>query len=96
MRFEKFANMVEDKVASATFFVGCVLLVVIWAPSYFIFGSIDTWQLVINTITTIVTFLLVSLLQTTQRQHELDSDKKNEELCKKLDLVIEMLERRKT
>jgi low affinity Fe/Cu permease len=44
----------------------CVLLVLIWAPSYFLFGKVDTWQLVINTATTIVTFLLVALLQNTQ------------------------------
>lgn len=50
----------------AWFFALCALLVLLWAPSYFLFGSVDTWQLVINTATTIVTFLLVALLQNTQ------------------------------
>ncbi|MCP3805326.1 low affinity iron permease family protein [Allokutzneria sp. A3M-2-11 16] len=57
----------------------CVLLVVIWAPSYFLLDSADTWQLIINTMTTIVTFLLVALLQNTQKraddavQHKLNA-----------------------
>jgi len=56
-----------------------VLLVVLWAPSFALFGSVDTWQLVINTLTTIVTFLLVALLQNTQTrandavQHKLNA-----------------------
>jgi low affinity Fe/Cu permease len=40
--------------------------VLIWAPSYFIVRNLDTWQLIINTATTIVTFLMVALLQNTQ------------------------------
>jgi low affinity Fe/Cu permease len=45
-------------------------------PSYFLFGSLDTWQLVINTATTIVTFLLVALLQNAQRRNELAMHRK--------------------
>ena len=54
----------------AVFFLACVLLVVLWVPSYFVFQSLNTWQLVINTATTIVTFLLVALLQNSQRRSE--------------------------
>jgi low affinity Fe/Cu permease len=43
-----------------------VLLVLVWAPSYFVIGSLDTWQLIINTATTIITFLMVALLQNSQ------------------------------
>jgi low affinity Fe/Cu permease len=56
-----------------------VVLVVVWAPSYFLFGDLNTWQLIINTLTTIVTFLLVALLQNTQTrannavQHKLNA-----------------------
>jgi low affinity Fe/Cu permease len=53
-----------------TFFLACLLLVIVWAPTYFVFESVDTWQLVINTVTTIVTFLLVALLQNAQRRGE--------------------------
>ena len=45
-----------------------MLLVVVWLPSYFVLGNLNTWQLVINTATTIVTFLLVALLQNSQRR----------------------------
>ena len=77
--FDRFASHSSVFVSRAWFFALCVLLVLLWAPSYFLFGSIDTWQLVINTATTIVTFLLVALLQNTQRraddaiQHKLNA-----------------------
>ena len=64
--FDRFADHASRVVSRAPFFAFCVLLVVVWLPSYFAFGSIDTWQLVINTVTTIVTFLLVALLQNSQ------------------------------
>ncbi|NUO59835.1 MAG: hypothetical protein HOV71_08145 [Hamadaea sp.] len=77
--FDRFATAAEKFVSRAWFFAICVLLVVIWAPSYFIFQNVDTWQLVINTATTIITFLLVALLQNTQSrennavQHKLNA-----------------------
>jgi low affinity Fe/Cu permease len=52
--------------------------VVIWAPTYLVIGSIDTWQLLINTLTTIVTFLMVALLQNSQtRANQAVQDKFN-------------------
>lgn len=69
--FDEFAEWASDYASHAVFFLACVLLVVVWAPSYFLFGNIDTWQLVINTATTIVTFLLVALLQNSQRRNEI-------------------------
>ena len=64
--FDRFADLVSRFVSRAWFFVACVLLVLIWAPSLPLFSSVDTWQLIINTATTIITFLLVALLQNTQ------------------------------
>jgi cytochrome c-type biogenesis protein CcmH/NrfG len=66
--FDQFATVASDWVSRAWFFALCVLLVLVWAPSYFAFRDIDTWQLIINTATTIITFLLVALLQNTQRR----------------------------
>jgi low affinity Fe/Cu permease len=74
--FDRFAERASDLVSHAAFFLGCVLLVLVWVPSYFLFGSLDTWQLVINTATTIVTFLLVALLQNAQRRNELAMNRK--------------------
>lgn len=69
-RFDRLANAVSEVTARAWFFALCVLVVLLWAPSILAFHSVDTWQLVINTTTTIVTFLLVALLQNTQRRSD--------------------------
>jgi low affinity Fe/Cu permease len=68
--FDRFAEAASEVASHARFFVACVLLVALWAPSYVLFGSLDTWQLVINTATTIVTFLMVALLQNAQRRSD--------------------------
>jgi Low affinity iron permease len=68
--FDRFADRANTVVSRAPFFACCVLLVVVWLPSYFAFGNIDTWQLIINTVTTIVTFLLVALLQNSQTRSD--------------------------
>lgn len=64
--FDRIARVVEARVGSpAAFYVaGATLLV--WLVSGPIFGFSDTWQLVINTLTTIITFLMVFLIQNTQ------------------------------
>lgn len=68
--FDRFAEAASEIASHARFFVACVLLVAVWAPSYFLFGNVNTWQLVINTATTIVTFLMVALLQNAQRRSD--------------------------
>ena len=76
--FERFATASARFASRPWFFAMCLLLVVVWVPSYFVVGSLDTWQLIINTLTTIVTFLLVALLQNTQtRADEATQDKLN-------------------
>ena len=79
--FDRFAERASDVVSEAVFFLACVLLVAVWVPSYFVFRSVDTWQLVINTATTIVTFLLVALLQNSQRRNELAMNAKLDALA---------------
>ena len=77
--FDRFAGWAAKVSGRATFFTFCVLLVVLWAPTIFLLKSVDTWQLIINTITTIITFLMVALLQNTQErtdnalQHKLNA-----------------------
>ena len=68
--FDRFAGRCSEFVSRAPFFTFCVLLVVLWAPTYFLVGNFDTYQLIINTPTTIITFLLVALLQNTQKRNE--------------------------
>ena len=68
--FDRFAEAASEFASHAIFFIGCALVVLLWLPSYFLFGSLNTWQLIINTLTTIITFLLVALLQNSQRRSE--------------------------
>ena len=68
--FDRFAGAAALLASRAFFFAFCVLLVVVWAPTYFVLKDVDTWQLIINTVTTIVTFLLVALLQNTQTRSD--------------------------
>ena len=66
--FTKFANAVSAAAGSPYAFIGCFMFVALWAMSGPLFGFSDTWQLVINTSTTIITFLMVFLIQNTQNR----------------------------
>jgi len=68
--FDKFAGGAARLASRAWFFCFCVLLVVLWAPSILVLRDIDTWQLIINTATTIITFLMVALLQNSQTRSD--------------------------
>ncbi len=77
--FDRFAGWSSKIASRAAFFTFCVLLVVVWLPSFFLIRNLDTWQLIINTVTTIITFLMVALLQNSQTrtdqavQHKLNA-----------------------
>ena len=66
--FTTASNVVARAAGSPSAFLICCAVVVIWAASGPFFGFSDTWQLVINTSTTIVTFLMVFLIQNTQNR----------------------------
>ena len=66
--FTRFANKVSDWSGSPYAFTVCIVFVAIWALTGPMFGFSDTWQLVINTSTTIITFLMVFLIQNTQNR----------------------------
>jgi low affinity Fe/Cu permease len=68
--FDRFADVVNKVTARAWFFAACVALVVLWAPSILVFPNVDTWQLALNTPTTAITFLLVALIQNTQKRSD--------------------------
>lgn len=67
--FDRFAGGASKAASRAPFFAFCVLLIVIWVPTI-VFLQVDTWQLIINTATTIITFLLVALLQNSQERSD--------------------------
>ena len=66
--FSRFANGAARATGRPATFLLAVVIVVVWAATGPLFGFSDTWQLVINTGTTIVTFLMVFLIQNTQNR----------------------------
>lgn len=66
--FRKFASVTSTLVGSAWSFILAVFVIMVWGVTGPLFAFSDTWQLVINTGTTIVTFLMVFLIQNTQNR----------------------------
>jgi low affinity Fe/Cu permease len=66
--FARLANVASHAAGRAVTFVLAVGTIIVWAVTGPLFGFSDTWQLVINTGTTIVTFLMVFLIQNTQNR----------------------------
>ncbi|MFC0342783.1 low affinity iron permease family protein [Epilithonimonas hispanica] len=66
--FERFSNLATNFTGSSYAFISAVLIVLIWAISGPVFNYSETWQLVINTGTTIITFLMVFLIQKAQNK----------------------------
>ena len=66
--FRCFAQRSSSVLGSAWSFCGAVLIIVVWLVTGPTFHFSDTWQLIINTATTVVTFLMVFLIQNTQNR----------------------------
>ncbi|MCE1114419.1 MULTISPECIES: low affinity iron permease family protein [Pseudomonas] len=81
MKFDRFAQWLASHSGRPLTFVLALLLILIWGVSGPLFHFNDTWQLVINTSTTIITFLMVFLIQNTQNRD-------NDELHIKIDELL--------
>jgi low affinity Fe/Cu permease len=66
--FDRFAKWIAQFAGHPVAFAAAVALIGLWLVSGPLFGFSDTWQLVINTATTIVTFLMVFVIQNTQNR----------------------------
>jgi low affinity Fe/Cu permease len=69
--FEVFATKVTQATGSTPVFIGAFSVVIIWAVCGPVFDYSETWQLIINTGTTIITFLMVFLIQKSQNKDSL-------------------------
>jgi low affinity Fe/Cu permease len=78
--FDSFASHVSKAAGSTTAFISAFAIVVVWAICGPIFNYSETWQLVINTGTTIITFLMVFLIQKAQNKDSLAIQLKLNEL----------------
>ncbi|WP_295988892.1 low affinity iron permease family protein [uncultured Variovorax sp.] len=89
--FARFANRIAHIAGSPVTFLACVALVVAWAIAGPLFGYSETWQLLINTGTTIVTFLMVFLIQNTQNRDGVALQTKLDELIRSSDAKDEFM-----
>lgn len=91
--FGRFAHMASNAAGSPWAFFVAVVLLVLWAGGGPVFHFSDTWQLVINTSTTIVTFLMVFLIQNTQNRDARAAHRKLDEVIKALERADDRLVR---
>ena len=83
--FTRFANAVSRQTGRPYAFILCLVFVATWAVTGPLFGFSDTWQLIINTSTTIITFLMVFVIQNSQNRD-------GEAIQVKLDELIRVIE----
>ena len=83
--FDRFTRVVTDWSGSPAAVIGSVLIVVVWALTGPVFGFSDTWQLVINTGTTILTFNMVFVIQAAQNRDGAAIQVKLDEILKAIE-----------
>lgn len=80
--FSQIANYISNVAGSPWAFITALSIIIVWATMGPIFHFSDTWQLIINTGTTIVTFLMVFLIQNTQNREAKATQIKLDELLR--------------
>jgi low affinity Fe/Cu permease len=83
--FAKFSNRIAHWAGHYVAFVLAFAIIVVWAITGPFFGFSDTWQLVINTGTTVITFIMVFLIQNTQNRDALAMHLKLDEIIRSID-----------
>jgi low affinity Fe/Cu permease len=89
--FTKFTTTVSTALGRPWIFVIALGTLAVWGISGPLLGFSDTWQLIINTSTTIVTFLMVFIIQNTQNRDNLAVNIKLDAIMKHLDITAESL-----
>ena len=88
--FKRFSDRVSGIVGSPYWFFFSVVVILVWLPSGVFFEFNEIWHLIINTFTTIFTFLMMSLLHSSQNEWE----QKMEKLQKQQERTLKLLEKR--
>ncbi|MBD3366517.1 hypothetical protein GF360_04240 [candidate division WWE3 bacterium] len=95
--FHNWSDTVSKIVGSPYWFLFSFAIIIVWVPSGFFFGFNDIWHLLINTTTTILTFLMMSLLHASQDQWEKKMDRtqdREREEMREIRKHLEELEKR--
>ena len=87
--FTTIATRIAAAVGQPFAFVAALMLIILWGVTGPVFAFSDTWQLIINTTTTIVTFLMVFLIQNSQNRDAAAMQAKLDELIRALDKARE-------
>ncbi|MEO5691365.1 MAG: low affinity iron permease family protein [Candidatus Saccharimonadales bacterium] len=89
--FTRFSTQISTWIGRPWMFVIALALLVFWAASGPLLGFSETWQLIVNTSTTIVTFLIVFIIQNTQNRDNMAMNIKLDALIKKANISDKML-----
>src|SRR4030042_4507760 len=84
-RFARFATWASHTTGHPRAFILAALIIIAWVVTGPIFGFSDTWQLVINTSTTIITFLMVFIIQNTQNRDSAATQLKLDEIIRSIE-----------
>jgi low affinity Fe/Cu permease len=85
--FTRFTSKTSTILGRPGIFVGALAVLALWAASGPLLGFSDTWQLIINTSTTIITFLMVFIIQNTQNRDNLAIHIKLDVIMRKLNVT---------
>lgn len=89
--FTRLTTTIAQAMGRAWVFIAALLVLIIWGASGPLLGFSDTWQLIINTSTTIITFLMVFIIQNTQNRDNLALNLKMDTMLKKMGVKREEL-----
>ena len=87
--FTRIATRISHAVGQPLAFIVALVFIILWAGSGPMFGFSDTWQLVVNTTTTIITFLMVFLIQNSQNRDAAAMQAKLDELLRAIECARE-------
>lgn len=89
--FTRFTSKVSTVLGHAWVFISALIILIVWGITGPLLGFSDTWQLIINTGTTIITFLMVFIIQNTQNRDNLAINLKLDAIMKKSGISAEDL-----